>query len=202
MPQQPLPLEQLIGGPLRALVLAQGIAAQATVQFVSEAGFDRPPGGGAEARARTVDFTYIHPVPDPRNPGAVIHTPVRVSVPLLALVSVPNFRISEATVNVRASIVDVKQRAAADGEASIERKPGALLGNPMQIQAIYAPLNPGLRAVAAPGLSFSIKVVSEPVPEGLSKIITLLQDAMTSEATPEKPKEPPKEPPKEKQTGA
>lgn len=188
MPQQPLSLEQLIGGPLRALVLAQGIAAQATVQFATEVGFDRPPGGGAEPRARTVEFTYVHPVPDPQNPGAVIPTPVRVSVPILALVAIPNIAVEEATVNVRANIIDVKQRDADSGEASIERKSGAFLGPQVNIQAVYAPLEPGVRRVAAPGLSFSIKVVREPVSEGLAKIATLLQDAITAEPPSEKSK--------------
>jgi Protein of unknown function (DUF2589) len=107
MASRPLPLEQLIGAPLRSLVLGQGIAAQATAEFVAEVGFT-PSEGTRPPTVRTFDFTYLHPVPDPENPGSVIDTPTQVSVPLLSFVGIPNLRIADATVNFAADVVDVK----------------------------------------------------------------------------------------------
>lgn len=178
---QPLPLEQLIGGPLRALVLAQGIAAQATAQFVSEVGFLPPAQGAKEPQARTVNFTYMHPVPNPENPGAVIETPVRVSVPLLALTSIPNVRVAEATVNLQANVVDLRPAEKQAEEIGVARRPESLFDPPVRIFAVYA-APPKPDAPPSAGLSFSIRVVREPLTEGMNKIVTLLQDAITSEA--------------------
>lgn len=178
---QPLPLEQLLGGPLKALVFAQGISAQATAQFVSEAGFVPAPAGAREPQARTVEFTYTHPVPDPNNPGAVIDTPVRVTVPLLAMTSIPNLRVAEATVTLQANVVDVKPPEKPPEEISVARRPTSILEPSVRIFAVYAP--PALTPDTAPsaGLSFSIRVVREPLSEGLNRILTLLQDAIRSE---------------------
>src|SRR5262245_53714575 len=107
MPTRPLPLEQLIGAPLRSLVLGQGISAQATADFIAEVGFTADPAGG-EPHARTLEFIVVHPMPDPSDPGGTIDVPTRVSVPLLSLVSIPSLDIAEATVEFEADIVGVK----------------------------------------------------------------------------------------------
>src|SRR5690348_8170587 len=102
MALKPLTLEQLIAAPLRAIVMGQEAAAQATAEFVSEVGFEAKAGGSPTVRM--VEFDYVHPMPDPENPGAVIPTPTRVRVPLLTMVPVPNMRLAEATVNFSADI--------------------------------------------------------------------------------------------------
>jgi hypothetical protein len=180
---KPLPLEQLIGGPLRALVLAQGIAAQTTAQFLAEVGFSPDARGRRPPTARTFEFTYVHPVPDPENPGEVVNTPVRVRAPLLALTSVPNLRIAEGTVTFHADVVDTQPAPEPPRGFAIGRQPtSTLFAPPLQFMAAYVPApnandEPGSRG----NLSVSVRVSREPLGEGLNRIITLLQDAITSQ---------------------
>lgn len=181
MASRPLPLEQLIGAPLRSLVLGQGIAAQATAEFVSELGFAR--GRGREPTARMIEFTYVHPVPDPSNPGEVIDTPTRVSIPLLTVFSVPNVRIDEATVTFGADIVDVRPSEKVAASATLEHAASAataasLIPRGAEIIGAYATPDAGGGAPGA--LSFTIKVVREAPPQGIATIVSLLGEAVRS----------------------
>jgi hypothetical protein len=184
---KPLPLEQLIGGPLRALVLAQGIAAQATAQFLAEVGFVPDPRGRRPPSARTFEFTYVHPVPDAENPGEVVNTPVRVRAPLLALTSVPNLRIAEGTVTFHADVVDTQPASEAPRGFAIERQPSStLLARPLQLLATYVPPpTAGGEPEGGGNLSVTVRVAREPLGEGLNRILALLQDAITSEPEPQ-----------------
>src|SRR6267378_1055344 len=105
MALKPLTLEQLISAPLRALVLGQQEATQTTADFLSQLGFES---AGGKVSARTVEFEYLHPVPDPANPGSTIDTPTRMRVPLLTMLPLPNLRISEANVGFGANVVGMK----------------------------------------------------------------------------------------------
>jgi hypothetical protein len=176
MPLKSLSLDQLIGAPLRALVVGEQAAARATADFISEVGFERAEG---PPTVRQVEFAYLHPVPDPANPGAVVETPTRVRIPLLTMIPVPSIRISEATVAFGANVTDVKTVRTAP--RAIALQPAGIAASTSRLQAVYAP------AVSAPGqpaptISLSIKVTKEPTSEGLTRVLDLLADAMTSSA--------------------
>jgi hypothetical protein len=184
---RPIPLEQLIGGPLRALVLAQGIAAQATAQFISEVGFTPDPRGKNPPAARTVQFTHVRPVPDPETPGEVINTPVVVTAPLLALTSIPNLRIAEGTVTLNAEVVEVERAEGRPPGIQLEgRRPSVIPSRPLRfLSAVAPPRVDGEETSPGGNLSITVRVAREPLPEGLISILTTLQDAVTAE--PERP---------------
>ena len=183
MPSRPLPLEQLIGAPLRSLVLGQGIAAQATAEFIAEVGF-APGAGERQPAVRTFDFSYVHPMPDPANPGDVVDTPTRVSVPVLSIVSLPNLRIAEATVAFGADVVEVQQAEARPAELALARKRAAgdrtaIFPRGVDLVAAYSP--PAPEGASQPSaLSFTIRVVAEPAPEGLTSVLNLLSESIRS----------------------
>jgi hypothetical protein len=150
-------------------------------EFIGDVGFTTV--RGREPTARMLEFTYVHQAPDPENPGAVIDTPTRVSVPLLSLVPIPNIRIAEATITFGADIVDMR---------SIESRPSAVVDRPTDPSTGMRPstLPGGVQLIAAyasvsaseggPGsaLSISIKVVREPPTEGLVSVQHLLTEAI------------------------
>lgn len=177
MALKPLTLEQLISIPLRALVVGQEAAAQATADFVSDVGFEKGP--GKSPIVRHLEFEYSHPVPDPSNPGGVIETPTRVRIPLLAMFSVPNVSISEATVAFGANIVDMRPTRKLRSSISLDREETDRGSTPAQVFGEYAPAvsSPGQ---PAPTLTVSIKVTKEHLTEGLVRVLDLLSDAITS----------------------
>jgi hypothetical protein len=181
MPLRPLPLEELISAPLRALVAGQGASTQVTADFISQVGFETAP--EKEPVARTFVFEYLHPMPDPANPGGVIDTPARVRVPLIAMLPVPNFRISEATLTFGANVVDVKLVRRPRPVISLEGERIDQTSGAAELAGVYAAAAapPGQ---AGPTLSMTIKMVQEPAPDGLVQVVNLLTDAITSEPKP------------------
>src|SRR5258706_1527551 len=176
MALKPLALDQLVGAPLRALVLGDGVATRAAADYVWEVGFETT--AERKTAVREGEFEYIHPVPDPANPGAVIETPTRVRVPLLTLFPVPNLRISEATITFAANVVDVKSARIKRPPAGLAHAGTTALAVP-ELSAVYAP------AVAAAGqpaptMSVTIKVVKEANSEGMARGLDLLSDSITS----------------------
>lgn len=177
MALKPLTLEQLMGAPLRALIMGQGATAQATAEFVSEVGFERTKDGNSVVRQ--LEFEYTHPMPDPANPGGIIETPTKLRVPLLTLFSVPSISISEATVSFGANIVTARQAPAHNLSFSLERKEAGGISSPVQLIGVYAPVT-SAAGQPAPTLNVSIKVTKEPTAEGLARILDILSDAITS----------------------
>ena len=177
MALKPLTLEQLISAPLRALVLGQKAATQATADFISQLGFENA--AGKIPSVRTLEFEYLHPVPDPANPGSTIDTPTRLRVPLLTMLSVPNLRISEANVSFGANVVGIKTVRTAKHAVVVDSDRTAEASASTQLFATYAP------AVAAPGeppptMTVSIKVIRERPSEGLTRVLSALGDSITS----------------------
>jgi hypothetical protein len=184
MALKPLTLEQLISAPLRALVLGQQAATQATADFMSRLGFEAT--DGKQASVRTLEFEYLHPVPDPDNPGSTIDTPTRLRVPLLTMFPVPNLRISEATLVFGANVVGTKTLREGRRVVAIHADRTVEASAATQLFATYAP------AVAPPGelpptLTVSIKVIRERPTEGLARVLSALGDSISS-APASKPK--------------
>ena len=75
-----LPMDQLIGGPLKAACDSQVQLAKATADFIQNVGLETDSNG--IVKARTVDFTYTKPV----NDGAGGYT--EVTNQLLSLIHI------------------------------------------------------------------------------------------------------------------
>src|SRR5205085_6404650 len=110
-----LPMEQIIGGPLQAIVKAQSLAANATATFIQQVGLlpADPNNPGAGSVARTVDFSFKRLKPPPDDKSSVTQETVSLTVPLLTIVPVPFIRIEEATIDfeckVSSSTLDTSQ---------------------------------------------------------------------------------------------
>jgi len=184
-----LPIEYLIGAPLEALVRAQGMAARTTAEFVSEVGFETDKEG--VSHARMLDFEYVHPRADPDNPGNRIDTPVRVQVPALALLTVPNITVDEASFELQVRIAGQSQVQPPQGpdkttvagrgvSAHPESLRLPLLASPVRMIGSYTA--PRLAEQTA-SLRVTIKLKQAPPPEGLAQILSLLGDATTARPT-------------------
>jgi hypothetical protein len=186
MQQGVLPLEYLIAAPLEALVRAQALSARTTAEFVSDVGFETDEKG--VSHARMVDFEYMTPRTNPDNPSESVDTPVRVRVPVLTLLQVPNVAVEEASVElslrvatapvqeVRPASLAARQSATA-GSARLTAFPIELAPSPVRmIGTVTAPK----LAEQTASLKVTIKLKQAPTPEGLTQILSLLGDATTA----------------------
>lgn len=185
--QQIHPLEQLVGGPLQAIIEAHALLSQSALKFFSDFGFEPvaiekktaassdQANGAPLAKLRTLEFSYIHPVPDSEQPGNIIDTPTHVKIPLLAMLSLPSLTISEATLDFNIKVVGFTQTKEAIKKSDITK---AKL--PFAIQGAYASRSPAAdeSTPETSTIAISIKMKQEPVPEGAKKLMNLLQDAL------------------------
>src|SRR5690348_4555487 len=95
---QALPLEYMLATPLTAVIKAQALAAQTTVAFIEKVGLVEDQASG-DLSVRTAAFSFEQPVPDPRNPGAVVVQETNLTVPILSLVPIPFIRVSDLNVS-------------------------------------------------------------------------------------------------------
>lgn len=89
---QSLPFGNIIGGPLKACIEAQAMAAQTSWEFIREVGLNVDPETG-EKKAVNVSFQFI-------KDGRV----VQLNVPLLTIVPIPYIAIQTIDINFKANI--------------------------------------------------------------------------------------------------
>ena len=96
---------KIIGGPLNACVTAQSNASISTVNFIKEVGFEKD---GEEEKLRMAEFKYKKMGPNPdfdpekeestTNPKQKLND-VEITVPFIALLNVPSFRIETCEID-------------------------------------------------------------------------------------------------------
>lgn len=85
-----LPMDNLIGGPLRAAADASTQLAYSTAKFINDVGFDK------DGKVRTVAFAYQQR--SVNEDGTSNLDEMKVDVPMLAIVPIPNLQIDEVNV--------------------------------------------------------------------------------------------------------
>lgn len=102
-----LPLQDILGAPISALVQAEAQASRTALDFIEQVGFVRPPDAPPDAGAldvgtlRMVEFGYSK-LDANGNPAQFV-----ARIPLLALFPIPGLRVKLATLSFTAKITDV-----------------------------------------------------------------------------------------------
>lgn len=159
---QALPLSNLIGGPLIAALEAQIQMANATENFIKAVGYlpSAAPGGAAEAR--TVSFEFARPVADESDPTGVRQEQVRMDVPLLALVKIPNLQIDKMDLAFEVAVTGWGSVAGGDELPTAE----GVLAGPHS-------------ALKAPGYAITMKAVSAEPTDAMARVMDELTKAIT-----------------------
>ena len=89
---QAIPFGSIIGGPLKACIEAQAMAAQTSWQFIQEVGLNTDPNTG-QKEAVNVSFQFM-------QNGHI----VQLNVPLLTIVPIPYIAIHDIDINFKANI--------------------------------------------------------------------------------------------------
>lgn len=185
-----LPMDQLIGGPLKAACDSQIQLAKATADFIQNVGLVADKDG--VMRTRTVDFTYSKPVND--GNGGFTEVENKLDVPLLAILNTPSLAVKqvevEFTMEVKSS---TSEKSSRDYEATLDTEIKAGWGPvsvDVKIHGSVASHNENTRS-SDNSAKYNVKVLArdDGMPEGLRRCLDIVQQAIA-----EKPTAPPTPP--------
>jgi len=180
-----LPLDQLIGAPLQAVIKAQALAATTTASFINNVGLQAGTGGAMVAR--TVAFSFQRQKVNSTG-GSETET-VNLNIPLLTILPVPFIRVEKATIvfdaKVSSTTVDTSNSAFNINAGAS----GGLFGFHFSVHTSYSTTSTHRNEVdRTANLHVEVIAVQDKMPEGLAKVLNILQTAIsensTTEATP------------------
>lgn len=162
-----LPIDRLIGDPLDAACKAQANLANTTVDFITQVGMNKV---GGKYETIQVDFTY----------KKANGTRESITVPLLAIVNVPNLSIQEVTIdfNMKVQTASV-QKKDFNWDVSASGSVGGW-GWKASMSASVGGSSSSTRSTDT-SASYNIHVrASDPgYPEGLKKVMDILESVIT-----------------------
>jgi hypothetical protein len=189
-----LPMGDLIGGPLNAACDAQVRLAKATSDFIRVIGFLPPPPDSTDPNAvgdtRQVQFKFKRPVDAPPGAAAtsasgapaIYEEDVELSVPLLAVVKVPNLSITTVDITFDMEVKSsFSSKESTDASASLAAEASFGFGmfkGTVKIQGSVATHKENARS-SDNSAKYTVKVHAEDagMPEGLARVMDILQSA-------------------------
>ena len=174
-----LPMDQLIGGPLKAACDSQVQLAKATADFIQNVGLETDSNG--VVKARTVDFTYTKPV----NDGAGGYTEVtnQLEVPILAILNTPSLQVKEVEVDFTMEVKSsTSEKSSRDYEAAMDTHVKAGWG-PVSVDVkIHGSISAKSENTRDSDNSakYNVKVIArdDGMPEGLKRCLDIVQSAI------------------------
>lgn len=176
---QAIPFGSIIGGPLKACIEAQAMAAQTSWQFIQEVGLNTDPNTG-QKEAVNVSFQFM-------QNGHM----VQLNVPLLTIVPIPYIAIHDIDINFKANI------SASSSSVSEQSSSSALdVGAEASIGAKWGPFHMDAKMNASYSskkdskatqeskysveytMDVAVKAGQDSRPAGLAKVLELLGSAL------------------------
>lgn len=175
-----LDFNNYIGGPMQAAVQAQHAAAMSQVQFIQEVGFEPGPNEGDPAVLRYVEFKYQKLVPNTAGTAFVENT-IEIRVPFLTMLTIPALRIDEMTIDFNAKLTssetsNVSSEFAASASLGIDYK----VVNFKASASYKRTSSRGVNVEKTYNLGVHVKIVNDELPEGLDRVLTMLEDSIAS----------------------
>jgi hypothetical protein len=178
-----LPMESLIGGPLKAACDANQQMARATSNFITEVGFIPvvdDEGKVTPGAPRMVDFSFERPGVD--QEGAPTIEMVKLKVPILAVVPIPNLQVNT---------VDVTFDMEVKNSTSATEKVGTEASLEVGASAGYGPFSASIKISGSVSASkentrtsdasakyhVAINAQNFGIPEGLSRVLDMMNQA-------------------------
>lgn len=176
---QAIPFGSIIGGPLKACIEAQAMAAQTSWQFIQEVGLNTDPNTGKK-EAVNVSFEFL-------QNGRM----VQLNVPLLTIVPIPYIAIHDIDINFKANI------SASSSSVSEQSSSSALdVGAEASIGAKWGPFHMDAKMKANYSskkdskatqeskysveytMDVAVKAGQDSMPAGLAKVLELLGNTL------------------------
>jgi hypothetical protein len=185
-----VPLYQIIGAPLLALVQGEAQAAQATARFIQEIGFEQPEAGGSEddslqyGRMKVVTFRYSK-----TSVGGEV-TQLEVEIPVLSIVPIPALQIREAEIDFAVEINSIVELDAPTA-INVPVPPGADSSLEPKLVAFKAGL---AKQDSKSAMNIKIKIGQADTPVGLLTLFRVLDQGIASRIVPDTTDSPPPAP--------
>jgi hypothetical protein len=162
-----LPMDQLIGAPLRAAADASTQLANATATFINEVGFDE------QNKIRTAAFGYQ--MRSANEDGTSNLNEMKVDVPILAIVPIPNLQIDEINI-----LFDMEVKQSEKSEKSTDV--GINLKGKAKFGPVKVSINGNVSVHSANTRStdnsakyhVDVRATNHGTPEGLSRVLDMM----------------------------
>lgn len=164
-----LDFSNYIGGPLQAAIEAQKEASMTTVNFIQEVGLDPTDG----SKVRYVDFVYD------KQDAANGSSTVTLSVPFITMITIPNLRIDELTIDFNARLTSVET-----SNLSTKLNLGASLSInyafvKFKASASYQrSTNNSQKVQKSYNLAVHVRAVQDEMPAGLERVLDILENTI------------------------
>jgi hypothetical protein len=210
-----LPFGAVIGGPLKAAIEAQALAARTTIEFIEKVGFEPPAPAKPDpfslafeldpakktsslGPVRNVTFSYESTKAD----GTVEQ--VSLTVPILTIVPIPYIRIDELTINFTAKIQEQQvNTSTVTSENSSANSSGASFragwwwwGGSVNYNASVSSKNTSTVSSASKNqteytMNIHLRAVQDDMPAGLAKVLNILEAGIRESRIPAPQNQPP-----------
>lgn len=177
--------QSMIGGPLTAVIKAQAQSAQTSVDFIKSVGFNPPDAQTDPGKPTMVSFSYDKPIESKDANGQIIVTPTKfnLTVPLLTMLPIPFIRVEETTIDFNAKINSVEESTTSSSSelnASLAAKGG---WGPIsaELKCSYSTKQSSSateKTERTYSLAIHVKAVQSDLPEGTSKLLTILENSI------------------------
>jgi hypothetical protein len=175
-----LPLFEIIGAPMIAIIQAQTQAARATVEFIEKVGFAHEAGKQASSELdmgslRMAEFRFTKS----DEKGAEAQFIARI--PILSLVAIPGVQVKDAKISFVAKITDVFEEDSASAQSHPSNRPSWLKPSLTNFRGSLAPAAKRADSSEARGdfeLKIDIELEQMPIASGLEKILNMMDLAI------------------------
>jgi uncharacterized membrane protein YgcG len=176
--------ENLIGGPLVAVVNAQAQSAMATVNFIQSVGFYTD--DNEKTQVVNVDFGYSKKVAGAS--GTEETKNFELHVPLLAIVPIPYLRVEETTIDFLAKITSVQEREVLEetkASGGLKAKAHWGWGSARLVVncSNQRSSRTGEKVQREYSMGVKVRAVQEEMPAGMEKLLAMMESLI--EETPE-----------------
>ena len=185
-----LPLFEIIGAPLVAVVQAETQAMRATVEYIQRVGFSEPGDSAKDnfGKLRMAEFRYVKP------DASGMPAEFLAQVPVLSLVPIPGVRVKTAKISFAAKITDVYSEETGSGSASKSISRDSEVVASARLGQWLKPTITQFRGSLAPAprkttdqvrgsyeLNIEIELEQMPIAPGLEKLLHTLDQAISDE---------------------
>lgn len=181
---------KIIGGPLDACVKAQTNASVSTVSFINEVGFETVDETTGEKKLRMAEFKYKRKAPNPDyvndeetpDEEPLVEQDVELSVPFIALLNVPSFRIDSCEIDFNVKLKSTYTKKV-DDEFGIKTSTSGGTGG---FASLFAKVNfsvdvsykrstsTGVKVEKEYSLGVKVRATNDEMPAGLEKVLGML----------------------------